>query len=235
MVGISIETLGDQALLLRLGDHLDPEINLRVHRLAAHLRQQSPPWLLDCVPAFASLALFVDTSAFPDSVDPMVEARAWLETQLKGTNFRRHADTSSAEHEVPVCYDRDFALDLDEAATELGMNCEQMIARHVSGHYRVAMLGFAAGFPYLLGLDPTLALPRLATPRSRVPAGSVAIGGAQTGIYPRESPGGWRIIGCTPLLLFDAKRHPPALFAPGDGVRFKRIRADEFLQREARR
>ena len=94
------------------------------------------------------------------------------------------------------------------------------------------MIGFAPGFPYLSGLDPALALPRLATPRTRVPAGSVAIGGAQTGIYPRESPGGWRLLGRTPLRLFDPQRDPPSLLAPGDRVRFVAIDADRFTQLE---
>ena len=108
-----------------------------------------------------------------------------------------------------------------------------MIARHSAPTYTVATIGFAPGFPYLSGLDPALALPRLATPRLRVPAGSVAIGGAQTGVYPRESPGGWRLIGRTPLRLFDPLRMPPSTLAPGDRVRFVAIDDEAFAAASA--
>jgi KipI family sensor histidine kinase inhibitor len=122
--------------------------------------------------------------------------------------------------EIPVRYGGADALDLDAVAARAGLTCEEVIARHTAAEYRVAMLGFAPGFPYLLGLDPALAMPRLDTPRQHVAAGSVGIGGAQTGIYPRPGPGGWRIIGRTDAVLFDATRASPSLLAPGDRVRF---------------
>jgi KipI family sensor histidine kinase inhibitor len=130
--------------------------------------------------------------------------------------------------DVPVCYERAFAPDLHDVAAASGLDAATVVARHCSTTYRVAMLGFAPGFPYLFGLDPALHTPRRASPRTRVPAGSVAIGGAQTGIYPRELPGGWNLIGRTPLRLFAAERDPPALFAPGQHVRFRAIDAREF-------
>lgn len=127
--------------------------------------------------------------------------------------------------EIPVIYGGDSGPDLDAVAAHAGMSREAVIECHTAAEYRVAMLGFAPGYPYLLGLDPALHTPRRANPRTRVPAGSVAIGGAQTGIYPRELPGGWQIIGRTPLELFDAARAPPALLAPGQRVRFRQIPA----------
>ena len=130
--------------------------------------------------------------------------------------------------EVPVCYGGEFGCDLDAVASHAGIDAACAIARHCAGEYRVAMLGFAPGFPYLLGLDPTLHMPRRAQPRLRVPPGSVAIGGAQTGIYPRELPGGWHLIGRTPVSLFDVEARPPSLLAPGDRVRFRAIDAEEF-------
>ena len=130
--------------------------------------------------------------------------------------------------EIPVCYGGEFGEDLDAIAARADISIDEVIARHTQAEYTVAMLGFAPGFPYLLGLDPALHVPRRANPRTRVPAGSVAIGGAQTGIYPRELPGGWNLIGRTPLALFDADREPPCLLAPGDRVRFRAIDADEF-------
>ncbi|HET9482549.1 MAG TPA: 5-oxoprolinase subunit PxpB, partial [Xanthomonadales bacterium] len=124
---------------------------------------------------------------------------------------------------IPVCYGGDSGPDLDAVAKHTGLSAHDVVARHAAGDYRVAMLGFQPGFPYLIGLDPALATPRHATPRPRVAAGSVGIGGAQTGVYPREAPGGWQLIGRTPLALFDAARKPPALLAPGDRVRFEAI------------
>jgi KipI family sensor histidine kinase inhibitor len=129
-----------------------------------------------------------------------------------------------------VLYGGEHGSDLESSASELGLSPAELIARHTAGDYTVAMIGFAPGFPYLSGLDPALALPRLATPRARVAAGSVAIGGAQTGIYPRESPGGWRVLGRTPWVLFDPDRQPPTRLLPGDRVRFRAIDADEFAR-----
>ena len=117
---------------------------------------------------------------------------------------------------------------LDAVAAHARLCAEVVVARHAAAEYRVAMLGFAPGFSYLLGLDPALHVPRRAQPRLRVPAGSIAIGGMQTGIYPRELPGGWQLIGRTPLRLFDARLDPPTLFMPGDRVRFRAIDAREF-------
>ena len=123
--------------------------------------------------------------------------------------------------DIPVRYGGDDGPDLEAVARHACLDPEEVVRRHTGATYRVAMLGFAPGFPYLLGLDPALELPRRSEPRLRVPAGSVAIGGAQTGIYPRELPGGWHLIGCTPLHLFEPEREPPCLLAPGDEVRFR--------------
>ncbi|HJU25447.1 MAG TPA: 5-oxoprolinase subunit PxpB [Rhodanobacteraceae bacterium] len=130
--------------------------------------------------------------------------------------------------EIPVCYGGEYGPDLDAVAAHAGLAPDEVVARHTAAEYTVAMIGFAPGFPYLLGLDAALAMPRRRDPRTRVPAGSVAIGGAQTGIYPHELPGGWQLIGRTPLALFDPQREPPCLLAPGDRLRFRAIRVDEF-------
>lgn len=214
-----IDTLGEDALLLRIGDGIDARVNARVHVLADRIRRVRPPWLLDLVPGYASLALFVDGDAFAADVDPLTEAEAWLQQQA----FADDDDGEVAAGrlvEIPVDYGGEHGPDLDAVAASAGLSPQATIERHCAAEYRVAMLGFAPGFPYLLGLDPVLAMPRLETPRTRVPAGSVGIGGAQTGIYPRQGPGGWRIIGRTSLALFDPARTPPTLLAPGDRMRF---------------
>lgn len=220
------ERLADDALLLHFGADappVDPAANARVHRTAARIRTVGLPWLRDLVPAFASLAVFFD----PDVIDADA-ARRRLDALLDGAATPEESDPPARRIEIPVVYGGAFGEDLDAAAAELGLTPDALIARHSAATYTVAMIGFAPGFPYLSGLDPALALPRLATPRTRVPAGSVAIGGAQTGLYPRESPGGWRLLGRTPLRLFDPTRAMPSLLAPGDRVRFRPIPADDF-------
>jgi len=221
----AIEALADDAWLLRFGNTIDAEANARVHALSASVRSASPMWLRDLVPAYASLGVFFDLERV--SAD---EARAWLLRQLASIASDTAKPTSTRTIEIPVVYGGEFGPDLDSAAAELGVPPQALAQRHAEGDYIVAMIGFAPGFPYLSGLDPALALPRLATPRTIVPAGSVGIGGAQTGIYPRDSPGGWRLLGRTPRVLFDPQHEPPALLAPGDRVRFRAIEAAEFAQ-----
>lgn len=214
--GSRIERLADDAVLLQLGDVIDPALNARVHALCQRIRARQPTWLRDLVPAYASVGVFFD----PEKMEADAVGE-WLSGQLDSLPASSAGDVAQARIvEIPVVYGGDAGPDLDSAAAELGIAPSQLMQRHAAGEYTVAMIGFAPGFPYLLGLNPALALPRLSTPRTRVPAGSVGIGGAQTGIYPRESPGGWRLIGRTSRVLFDPSRDSPSLLAPGDRVRF---------------
>ena len=214
-----IEALGDAALLVRLGDRVDAELNRLVHALAAALAAQRPPWLVDLVPAYASIGLYFDLDRFAPADDPLQLATAWVRACWNGMSSTRDA-VHAGLLEIPVCYGGEDGPDLEAVAAHAGLSLLEVIERHAAVEYRVAMLGFAPGFPYLLGLDPQLATPRLAQPRARVEAGSVAIGGAQTGVYPRPGPAGWRVIGRTDVVLFDPARSPPSLLQPGDRVRF---------------
>jgi KipI family sensor histidine kinase inhibitor len=227
------EPLADDAVLIHLGTAIDPACNACVHALAARIRTMAPGWLRDLVPAYASLGVYFD-----DRVADADDVREWLRARCvemrETTEFSGPRIRPSRPIEIPVRYGGAFGEDFDFAAAQSGLTADELIARHTATVYTVAMIGFAPGFPYLSGLDPTLALPRAATPRTRVRAGSVGIGGAQTGIYPRESPGGWRLIGRTPLTLFDAQREAPSLLAPGDRVRFVAIDDDAFAQLAAR-
>lgn len=211
----SIEPMGEDAVLLRFGDAIAPEVSARVHATWRQIDERRPAWLLDSVPAYSTLMLVLDLAAFPGR-DAQADAIAWLHRQA----FVADVPDAAREIEVAVHYGGRDGPDLDDVARHAGLDTEALIARHSAARYIVAMLGFAPGFPYLIGLDPTLSMPRLDTPRTRVEAGSVGIGGAQTGIYPHAGPGGWRIIGRTRQVLFDAARQPPALLAPGDRVRF---------------
>ena len=225
-----IETPGECTLLLRFGERIDASCNDRVHAAARALRAPAIPGLLELVPAYASLAVHYDPTSWHDgnagrtAIDRFVEV---ITERLSSMNAGESRDESRLV-DIPVCYDREFGLDLDDAANQLGLNVDELIERHCAASYRVAMLGFAPGFPYLLGLDRSLHLPRRSQPRQRVPAGSVAIGGAQTGIYPSELPGGWQLIGRTPLRLFDIERHPPQWLDAGDRVRFIAIDRHRF-------
>jgi KipI family sensor histidine kinase inhibitor len=221
-----IEFLGDAALLLRLGNGIDGAVNRRVHACAAALRSQAPGWLVDLTPAYACLALHVDVGLV-GGADALGSARAWLAQWLERTPLDT-SDANSPTIEIPVVYGGEYGPDLSAVATHAGIAIGDAVARHTTAHYTVAMLGFAPGFPYLLGLDASLAMPRIDTPRTRVAAGSVGIGGAQTGIYPQAGPGGWRLIGRTPLRLFDARRDTPSLLQAGDRVRFVAIDAATF-------
>lgn len=168
------------------------------------------------VPAVSSLAVHFD----PLRTDPEPVARLVRECAA--------ASPSPAPGrllEIPVCYDGEYAPDLAEVAAFAQCSEEEVVERHLAPEYRVLMLDFMPGFPYLGLVDERIAMPRRAQPRARVPAGSVAIAGRQTGVYPAESPGGWRVIGRTPMALFDARRDPPAVLRPGDRVRFRRVGA----------
>jgi KipI family sensor histidine kinase inhibitor len=217
--GIAFEALGDAALLLRFGDSIDPQVSARVLRLQRALRADAPHWVRDVVPAYASLALHLDPDGIDPALDPVAVARDWVLARIADADTAP-TDVATRCVEIAVRYGGSDGPDLDAVAAHCGLTPRQVIERHAGGDYRVAMLGFAPGFPYLLGLDPALTTPRLAQPRLRVEAGSVAIGGAQTGIYPRPGPGGWHVIGSTEARLFDPAQDLPSLLQPGDRVRF---------------
>lgn len=218
--------MGETALLLQLGEHMDAALNARVHALAAAIRQARLAAVIDIVPAYASVLIEHRPLAPP--------ARDQLHRQLLALANRPGAATPSTltqgpVHDLPVCYDAAHGPDLPDLARACGLAVHQVIALHTAPVYRVAMTGFAPGFPYLLGLDERLAAPRLAAPRTRVPAGSVGIAGRQTGIYPTQLPGGWQLIGQTPLALFRADDdRQPCLLQPGDRVRLHAIDAAQF-------
>ena len=221
-----IEPLGDSALIVRLTDHFDPETSLdAVIAAVRQIEAAAIPGVIELAPAYTTLAVFFDparTGSF-DELKTTVEHA--LQTSLEPARPRAGGESVI---EVPVCYEDEFAPDLNDVAQHTGLSQDEIIRRHADATYRVACVGFTPGFPYLSGLPPALATPRHASPRKEIPAGAVAIGGTQTGVYPRKSPGGWNIIGRTPLQLFDVERESPALFHTGDQVRFRQISREEF-------
>lgn len=207
-----VSPLGDSALLVTLGAAVDPALSARVTALAASVRRLGWPGVTDVVPAHASLAVFFDPlAADPDALAERLRALALAAADAP-------EPPAGTLHRIRVTYD---GPDLAEVAERTGLTRDEVIRRHAAPTYTVFFLGFVPGFAYLGPLDPALVLPRRPEPRRRVPAGSVAIAGAQTGIYPLPTPGGWHLIGRTDAALFDPARDPPALFAPGDRVRFE--------------
>lgn len=223
------EPLGEAALLLRFGETAELELSQRLQALAASLRSAPPHGVLELVPSYAALAVHFDPLRIA-----LDEVASWVRSVLReGGNGPTRRPLRRVE--IPVCYGGDYGPDLGVLAAHCKLSEDEVIARHSAPEYVVAMIGFLPGFPYLLGLDPALAMPRMDTPRAEVRAGSVGIGGVQTGIYPQQSPGGWRLIGRTPEPLFDPQRDPPSLLQPGDRVRFVAVSPQEFktLAREA--
>jgi KipI family sensor histidine kinase inhibitor len=206
-----IREAGDSALLLELEPVIDAEVNARAIRIAASVRDARIAGVRDVFPTYRSVAVLFD----PLTADPSLIVHA-LRTAQQGLSPVPEARTI----EIPVSYGGDDGPDLESVAARAGVSKQEVIDRHAAVTYRVFMLGFLPGFAYLGGVDPSIAAPRHATPRPRVPAGSVGIAGRQTGVYPRESPGGWQLIGRTPLAMFDPLRSPASLVSPGDQVRF---------------
>ncbi|MFN0015385.1 MAG: 5-oxoprolinase subunit PxpB [Saprospiraceae bacterium] len=225
--------LSEHALLVRWGNRIDPDLGDAVQALYHTLLAADLPAVRDLVPAYDSLALVLDPDRFEQlfpGTDPVQTARLWVEVAMKSPV----ADGVIAGRtvEIPVCYEADFAPDLDVLAYRAGITAEAVVAIHAAQIYRVYLLGFLPGFAYMGTVDERIAAPRLERPRGLVPPGSVGIAGRQTGIYPLESPGGWNLIGRTPLRLFDPELPEPTLLRPGDSVRFRAIRAAEFHQIE---
>jgi KipI family sensor histidine kinase inhibitor len=207
------------------GDTLDLDLNRSLQALAAAIRARDLPWIRDVVPALCGIALHFDPfhPALPDSV--LDSCRALLEECFKSAS--KFEDTGRTV-EVPVCYDPFFALDLEEVVAATRLSAQNIEKLHTSAKHWVLMVGFSPGQPYIGGLDPKMSVPRRATPRTRMPMGAVAIANAQTAVYPYETPGGWNVIGATPLTVFDPARDPASLFAPGDRVRFIAISRAEY-------
>ena len=206
---------GDSAIVVEFGDQIDRGVSERVLSLSAQIRKAHLRGVVETVPTFRSLMVHYD---------PLRTSSAELTGAIEALFSHEVAlDSRRRLWRVPVCYEGDFAPDLADVAARTGLPAEEVIARHAGTRYHVYMIGFLPGFPYMGDLPTELALPRRVDPRVRVPAGSVAIAPTMTAVYPFESPGGWHLIGTTPIQLFDVRWTPPALFAPGDAVQFKPI------------
>jgi inhibitor of KinA len=232
-------SLGDSALIVRLREQFEdaPEETLDAVLRAFHqLRTAAIPGVIEFASAYTSVAVFFDPIAIAKASGTPGAVFDWVATRIRaavsGASGRRRrvriSRTEIRAVEISVCYDPEFAPDLDDVARQAQISTQEMVELHSAAEYRVACIGFVPGFPFMAGLPKKLATPRRSTPRKEIPPGSVGIGGAQTGIYPLRSPGGWNLIGRTPLKLFDPAKDPPVLLRAGDRVRFRAITREEF-------
>jgi KipI family sensor histidine kinase inhibitor len=219
MGGMRVEEASDRSLLVVFGEEISLEAHQDVVRLTGRLN--GARGVVNLHPAYASILIDFD----PLQVTHGEVRRAVAELYAQAAS---EPVPEGRTVEVPVCYGGEYGPDLGEVAAAHGLSAEEVMAIHSGADYLVYFLGFSPGFPYLGGMPESIATARLAAPRRRVPAGSVAIGGRQTGVYPLASPGGWRIIGRTPLRLFQAEADPPVLLRMGDHVKFVPIVKGDF-------
>ncbi len=218
---ITFYPIGDTGLQLSFGDVLSEELNQQIRKYAAFLRKNPINGIVEWVPAYTALTIYYqpEVITYARLKDVLTEASSQLE---------QFSLPPASVYEVPTVYGGEFGPDLEFVARHNGLHEKDVISLHSSSTYLIYMMGFAPGFPYLGGMPEKIAAPRLETPRRQVPAGSVGIAGSQTGVYPLETPGGWRIIGRTPLEFYNPEREKPILLEAGNYIRFKPISEQEY-------
>lgn len=223
MQNIKIVAAGDSSLLIEFGNEINEEINRKITTIVQLMRDQQIEGVVDVIPAFCSLLI---------NYDPRIVSFEKLERRMQGLvkmdlkgGFGR-----KRIFEIPVCYGGEYGPDMGTIAAHAGLTEKEVIEIHSSRDYLIYMLGFLPGFCYLGGLDERIHTPRLANPRVKIRAGSVGIGGSQTGIYPLDSPGGWQLMGMTPVKTYDPSRENPILLEAGDYIRFVPVDEAEYTR-----
>jgi KipI family sensor histidine kinase inhibitor len=226
MQNIRILTEGDSSLLVEFGDEICPEINQKISAIVQLLKKQQVEGVVDLIPAFCSLLINYDPRVISfEEISQRVQGI--LKVDVKAGTRKKKV------YEIPVCYGGAYGPDIETIASHAGLSVEEVIRIHASRDYLIYMLGFLPGFCYLGGLDERIHTPRLSNPRIKISAGSVGIGGSQTGIYPLDSPGGWQLMGMTPVKTYDPSRDTPILVEAGDYIRFVPIDEAEFQRIKA--
>ena len=220
---LKLEWNGEACLSLVVTDKIEKEALMVIQALSQYIDLQEWSFLTERVPSYSGLTLYFDVLQLREDL----VMTALSQFSLKGEAVK--AIINFKEIEIPVCYGLHYGPDLEKVAAHTGLSVEEVISKHTEGVYLVYMIGFMPGFAYMGGMDETLSTPRLEQPRLKIEAGAVGIAGQQTGIYPLESPGGWNIIGQTPLKLFDPEREKPSLLEAGMTVRFKSVTEAVFL------
>lgn len=233
------QPLGDQAVVVQFGTAMNPEAYQQVRQVASMLDRQPIPGMVEYIPAYTTITIFYNPQVLydwyqrqgakerkqdADSLYPI--CCDLIRDQLK--HAKQESEGAERTIGIPVCYGGELGPDLGDVAQVNQLTEQEVIDIHAGGDYLIYMIGFAPGFPYIGGMSERIATPRRKSPRLSIPSGSVGIAGNQTGIYPMETPGGWQIIGRTPLRLFRPEDDPPSLLQAGDRVRFYPISYDEF-------
>ena len=226
MQNIRILTAGDSSLLIEFGNEISPEINRRIAAVVELMREQHIEGVVDVIPAFCSLLV---------NYDPRVAGYEKMKTRLESLVRVdiKVGQTKRKIFEIPVLYGGEYGPDLASIADHAGISEDEVVLIHSSKDYLIYMLGFLPGFCYLGGLDERIHTPRLSNPRLRIRAGSVGIGGSQTGIYPLDSPGGWQLMGMTPIKTYDPEREIPILVEAGNYIRFVPIDEEQYKRIQA--
>ncbi|MET0299533.1 MAG: 5-oxoprolinase subunit PxpB [Flavitalea sp.] len=227
-MNFTVSAINERAIAIGFGDVISNETTHRITGLHSALKHSPFDGFEGSVPAYTTLTIYYDFTILHNSTilqgNTAIEKITWWIDRL---NAGLYNEATSKEILIPVCYDEKYGTDLNAVATQTGLSIDEIVHLHHSAAYTVAMIGFTPGFPYLSGLSPTLMVKRKSQP-ANVAAGAVGIAGAQTGIYPQQSPGGWHIIGRTPLVLFDYHDQEPAYFKTGTTIRFSPITKAEF-------
>ncbi|MBS4178956.1 5-oxoprolinase subunit PxpB [Lederbergia citrea] len=224
MKNISFTPLGDGAIVIDFGEGIGLEKNELILEWQYAIEANPFPGFIEAVPAYTTLTIFYDPVSVGTDFPYETVKNALQNLPIKNQQTARKAKIV----EIPVCYEEPFALDLAFVAEQNGLTKHEVIQLHSDNVYHVYFLGFAPGFPFLGGMNEKLSTPRRSSPRLKIPGGAVGIAGGQTGIYPLTSPGGWQIIGRTPLQLFDVNANPPTLILPGDQIRFVPISKEDY-------
>lgn len=213
---------GDSALIIEVGKDISPEINFKLKKITEYLDSLENDFITDLLPTYKSMIVYYNPLKISfDSLKKIIEEG--LDTEkVEGNELRKEIV------EIPVLYGGEYGLDIENIANHNKISVEEVIKIHTSEEYLIYMLGFTPGFPYLGGMSKKIATPRLETPRVKIPAGSVGIAGEQTGVYPIESPGGWQLLGRSPLEFFSPLKEKPFLLKAGDYIKFKSISQEEY-------
>jgi inhibitor of KinA len=230
MMEFKLQPLGDNSVIIELGEDISRGIQQKVNKVSSFLDEQSFDWVVEYVPGFTTVAVFYDPLKIKTDTLPYEKVCEELSSYLEKLDVEEGAEPRVVE--IPVCYGGEFGPDLEEVAERNRLTPEEVIDIHSNGEYIVYMIGFAPGFPYIGGMDERIAAPRRKNPRLKIPAGSVGIAGKQTGVYPIETPGGWQLIGKTPRKLFLPEVDTPSLLQAGDQIKFVPIAEDEFQKWE---
>lgn len=222
----TLSPLGDQAVFIEVSKKIDTSSERKVKAIVSRLEAESPYWMIEYIPAYTTVTLIYSIHAFSKEESPYEVVCEQIRELL--VDVEETATVQQKVVKIPVLYGGEYGPDLAFVAQHNGLTVDEVIAIHTSGDYTVHMIGFAPGFPFIGGMSEQIGAPRRKTPRLKIPARSVGIAGVQTGVYPIETPGGWQLIGRTPLELFLPAEDPPSFLAAGDKIRFYEITSEEY-------